>query len=258
MRNRLGVAVVVLSVLAGLRAEDVGATSSTVGYVRVTVPGNGGVALIGLNLKRANGTAPLKVSEIFGTGQLEKGDTPALADTVHVWDPDRGAGGGFITVFQRLDGAVYDAETLAALDPAIPAGTALFVRTKAGTADRQLFLAGEVVCEEVQQVAIPAGLSMFANPYVATLDLNHDVGGEWPGATAGVVPTLADNVWIWNPNKQVGGGYDVFFLHSGTGKWHRIDAPGVVASNAVLAVGRGAFYNAREPLVNQLTRPYPR
>ncbi len=247
-----------LAVAVCARGSDAVHCSSVVGYARVTVPGDGGVRLIGVNFGRSSGAGPLRTSDVFGAGQLEKGDEPALADTVYIWDPGKGDGGGYDTVFQRQDGAFYAADTMAAFDPEIPAGTAVFVRTREGTTDRQILLMGEVVHEALQNVSVPAGLSAFASPYAAALDLNQVAGAEWSGATAGVLPSLADNVWIWNPDKQVGGGYDVFFLHSNTRKWHRIDAPGVVADAAVLAIGRGAFYSARQPYVNELTRPYPR
>lgn len=258
MSNTLFAAGVALALGIGAQADDAATVSSTVGYLRVTVPGNGGVALLGHSFKRPNGVAPLKVSEVFRGGQLERGDEPLLADAVYVWDSERGEGGGYRTLFQRLDGTFCDAETLTAFDPELATGAAVFVKTRADTGERQLFLTGEVVNEDVQRLAIPAGLSVLANPYAAALDLNHAVAAEWPGATAALVPTLADNVWIWNPSKLGGGGFDVFYLHSGTGGWHRVDAPGAVASDAVIAAGRGAFYSARRPFVNQLTRPYPR
>ena len=100
MSTRLFAAVAFLAALAGAWAGDANTTSSTVGYVRVTVPGNGGVALVGLNFKRPNGVAPLRLSEIFGTGQLERGDGPALAGTV----PGLGAVTARV-LFKRATGA---------------------------------------------------------------------------------------------------------------------------------------------------------
>jgi hypothetical protein len=258
MKNTLISVVLAVAVAACVQADNAVYSSNAVGYVEVTVPGNGGVCLIGLNLKRVNGDGPLLASEVFGTDQLEQGDEPGLADSVYVWNPDTGDSGGYATVFQRLDGAFYDAATMTPLDPVIPTGAAVFVRTKAGTTDRLISLIGEVVYDTPQSMTIPAGLSVLANPYAAPLDLNSSAGTGWSGATAATLPTLADNVWIWNPDKQAGGGYDVFFLHSSTRKWHRIDAPSVVATDAVLAIGRGAFYSARQPYANSLTRPYPR
>jgi hypothetical protein len=258
MRSTRFAVVLAVAVAACVHADSAVYSTNAVGYVRVTVPGNGGVCLIGINLKRVNGDGPLLASEVFGTDQLEKGDEPGLADTVYVWNPGSADSGGYTIVFQRPDGAFYDATTMTAFDPLIPTGAAVFVRTRAGSADRRIFLTGEVVYDTPRRMAIPAGLSVLANPYAAPLDLNSPAGAEWSGATAAVLPTLADNVWIWNPNKQAGGGYDVFFLHGSTGKWHRIDAPSVIATDAVLAVGRGAFYSARQPYVNPLTRPYPR
>lgn len=258
MRTSLCLVVAVVATTVCLCASDTGVVSSTVGYVLVTVPGNGGGTLIGMNLKRTNASAPLLASEVFGTDQLEKGDTASSADVVYIWDAAKAGGGGWNAYFQRPDGSFRDAEILVASDPAVLTGAALFVRTKPGTGNRLIMLTGEVVGEAQQSLAIPAGLSPLANPYATALDLNHAAGDEWSGATAGILPTLADNIWVWNPDKQPGGGYDVYFLHSTTHKWHRIDAPAVAADAALLALGRGGFYSARQPFVNRLTRPYAR
>jgi hypothetical protein len=117
MKNTLLALVVAVAVAACVQADEAVCSSNTVGYVKVTVPGNGGVCLIGLNLKRVNGAGPRLASEIFGTDQLEKGDEPGLADTVYVWNPGGADSGGYTTLFQRLDGTFCNAATLAAFDP---------------------------------------------------------------------------------------------------------------------------------------------
>ena len=174
----LGATVAAVAVAALACVAAAADESTTVGYVRVTVPGNGGVALIGLNFGRANGTGPLRAAEVFG-GQLGSGDAPELADTLYLWNPDRGEGGGYDTVFQRGDGAFWDAEAMTALDPEIPTGTAVFVRTRLGTAERRIFLMGEVPDAAQQRLAVPAGLMALANPYAAALDLNQAAEAAW-------------------------------------------------------------------------------
>jgi hypothetical protein len=258
MRSAFAVFLTGIVLVAGGQAVEVAYSTNVVGYARVTVPGDGGVVLLGLNFKRVGGEAALKASEVFGVGQLERGDEPLLADTVFVWDPSQGGGlGGYDAVFQRIDGVFREVETLAPLDPEIPTGGALFVSTREGSADRQIVVVGEVVYEAQRSVAFPAGLSMLASPYAAPLDLNGGAGPDWSGATAGALPTLADNVFIWNPGKGARGGFDVYYLDRATHRWHSIEAPGVVAGGAVIAVGGGAIYSARSPFVSLLARPYP-
>lgn len=235
-----------------------GYSANVVGYARVTVPGDGGAVLVGLNFRRPGGDTPWTVSAVFGADQLERGDDPLLADTVFVWDPSRNGGrGAYDAAFQRSDGVFCSVDTLDPFDPEVAAGGAVFVRSRPGSAGRRIVVAGEVAVEAERSIAFPAGLRLFANPYAAPLDLNRNVGAEWSDAAAGPLPTLADNVFIWNPGKAARGGFDAYYLDQATRTWLRSDDLGGVAGEAVIPVGGGAVYSARGSFVNVFSRPYP-
>ena len=85
------------------------------------------------------------------------------------------------------------------------------------------------------------------SPYLNDTNITWIADGATGHATN---PTRADTVYVWN-----GAGYDSYYLKP-DGKWYYV-VGGAYASNAVIQVGAGAWYKARNAFTNSLVRPYP-
>ncbi|MCX6997037.1 MAG: hypothetical protein NTV49_08095, partial [Kiritimatiellaeota bacterium] len=225
-----------------------------VGYAVVQVPPAGGYALCGLNFM-PGGNDPTTLPDLLGTNQLVRNSAYTLASQVLLWDSEaQGGAGGYLAVFQKPNGNFYLTQTpTVAVIPGIGLGEALWIQSpKGATATQTVLLAGDVPTDPVMPQFVPAGLSMFANPYAAPLDLN-DTNLHWVanGATARNAYTLADQLCLWT-----GTGYNNLYLRASDQKWH-YQSGGLLATNAVIAPGAGAWYKAKQAVTNWIVRPYP-
>ena len=226
-------------------AQDV-VTLGTFGFQKVDIPPAGGANLVGFNF---TSDEPVYLEDVFGTNQLKQGFLPTLADNVYIWN-----GNSYDTYFQKADGKFYNANS-----PSTPAttevvsGMAMFLQSPSGaSATNTITLSGAVLMTDSETNEID-GLITFSNPYPTPLDLN-GTNVDWSGATTGFLPTLADKVYIWNPEKTGGAGYDSFFIKS-DGKWYEADSPSTLGQ-AIIPPGGGAFYDAKNTFTNEIIRPF--
>lgn len=225
----------------------------TYGFVQVELPASGGVNLLGFNF--STGSNGLALEEIFQNGVLEQNSSPELADKVYVWDDLSQA---YIAYFQQPDDQFYMVS-----DPGGPAvsvsiqnGDALFLKSAdAASSAKQLVLSGSVSMSASTTVSY-ADTIVFANPYPVSANLNHG-DFDWSAATSGPLPTQADQIHIWNPDKAGGAGYQSYFLKSvnGVKLWHSSKAP-YALTDPILPVGGGAYYSARTSFTNSIIRPF--
>lgn len=249
--------VVALSLLIGVTigaavawAQTTVYSANVVGFVSVVVPKAGGMVLAGYNFKPAGGdSATLK--EIFGTNQLVKAAIPTLATRIFVWNT---ATASYTTYYQKASGEFYTSLGVLTTNSVIRAGEGFWIQSNsASTNDLTLTISGEVLMSNQVSRATPAGMMMIGNPFSADLDLN-STNFNWiaDGAKEATLPTLADTVYIWTDT-----GYKNFFLKSSDHKWHETVSPYALATNAVIPVGKGAWYKAKGSFTNTLVRPYP-
>jgi hypothetical protein len=228
---------------------------NAVGAVRIEVPPAGQFVMAGFSFKPI-GADTITLKDLLGTNQLVKGTTlPTFATRVYIWDPSLGGGGGYLAVFQKADGNFYKtAQTSVQTNPVITTGQAFWIQSPNNSATSMpIFIMGEVLSSNDTDRIHTAGFLMIANPFSAPMNLN-DTNINWiaDGAKGHAsLPTLADNVYVWN-----GVGYDRFWLKP-DGKWYSTLPGYPLATNAIIPVGAGAWYSAKQQFTNSLVRPYP-
>ena len=247
MKLKKGITVGLCCVATIVSAQEV-VTLGTFGFQKVDIPPAGGVNLVGFNF---TSDQTLYLEDVFGTNQLTQGFLPSLADNIYVWN-----GSSYDTYFQKSDGNFYDvANPSTQATTEIVSGMAMFLQSPSGaSATNAITLSGSVLMTDSEQQINNNGLLTFSNPYPTPLDLN-GTNVDWSEATQGFLPTLADNVYIWNPEKTGGPGYESFFIKT-DGKWYESDSPSTLG-NAVLPAGGGAFYDAKNTFTNEIIRPFP-
>ncbi|MBM4155967.1 MAG: hypothetical protein FJ221_13225 [Lentisphaerae bacterium] len=248
------VAVAAVAVTASVALAQTNVYSrNAVGAVRVDVPPAGQFVLAGFNFKAIGGD-DATFSALFGTNQLVKNTLNTKATRIYLWDPAKGGGGGYWIFFQKPDGQFYnrDASTIPT-NPVIRIGEGFWVQSpNDATTNTSIFIMGEVVSTQQFDRVTPNGFFMIGNPYASPLDLN-GTNLTWmaDGAFGHNLASQADNVYIFN-----GVGYDRYFLKT-DGKWYVALSPFPLATNAVIPVGSGAWYKAKNVFTNKLVRPYP-
>jgi hypothetical protein len=222
------------------------------GAREITLPPAGEATLIGFNFATQQ---PLALEEVFGTGSLVSASDPADADGVYLWND---GGQAFVQYFRKGDGNFYKAS-----DPngspvavTVESGDALFLRSPAiSTATNRFYIAGPVSLVDITEM-VYGDTIVFANPYPADLNLNRsDI--DWSAATAGALPTLADQVHIWSPEKIGGPGFENYYLKSvgGSNEWYSGVSP-FMPADPIIPAGGGAVYTAIHTFTNQVVRPF--
>lgn len=243
--RKIGIVVMLLGMASMASAQSV--HSGIFGFQKVSIPPDGGVKLVSFSFISDQSSY---LEDVFGTNQLRNGIVPSLADALYIWN-----GTSYDFYFQKADGLFYDGSNPfgASVTAEIPPGTAFFLQSPSNASTTNVItLYGSVLMTDYELLAYD-GLITVANPYPTEMDLN-STDFDWSGATSGVVPSLADIVYIWNPDKAGGAGYESFFIRS-DGKWHEITAP-FALGNAVVPVGGGAFYHAKNAFTNEIIRPF--
>ena len=245
MKLKKGIAISLCCVASIVSAQEV-VTLGTVGFQKVNIPPAGEANLVGFNF---TSDQSLYLEDVFGTNQLTQGFLPSLADTVYIW-----SGTQYDSFFQKTDGVFYNVNSPSTPATAeIASGMAIFLQSPAGSSSTNtITLSGAVLMTDSETNTV-AGLITFSNPYPTSLDLN-GTNTDWSGATTGFLPSLADNVHIWNPQKSGGAGYDSFFIKS-DGKWYELDSPSTIGQ-AIIPPGGGAFYDAKNTFTNEIVRPF--
>ena len=222
------------------------------GAQRIVLPPAGGATLVGFHFSSPDGSS---LEDVFGMDALTAADDPANADGVYLWDDGPQA---FVKYFQKIDGFFYKAS-----DPegsqatmSLEAGDALFLRSPASSTETNSFYISGNVCVAEDATTTFSNRIVFANPYPVDLNLN-STGVDWSAATAGELPTLADRVHIWNPDKAGGPGFNHYFLKTvgGSNLWHSCVSPFPV-EDPVLPAGGGAIYTAVPSFSHQIVRPF--
>ena len=239
-----------LAALCAMASAASAASTMMFGYVNVDIPASGGANLVGYAF--SNGTAQTLEEALANAALLESTD-PAQADLVYAWDD---AAESYVACFRKPDGFFYLRDTPAtrATGITVSEGDALFLKSPASAASAHaVALAGAVSIANEQARGLD-GQTAIANPYPCALALN-DL--DWSAATAGDLPTLADQIHIWSPTKSGGPGFENYFLKSagGTNAWYSGEAP-FAEADPVLPAGGGALYQAVTPFTNSIVRPF--
>lgn len=247
--------VVALGLCASLPAMVQAGQTVTIGvwgFVNVQVPPQGGVNLVGCNF---TSTTTNYLKDVFQSGTLIQNADPALADTVYLWNESLQ---GYDKFFQKSDGLFYSVSSPggAAVQVPVETGDALFIKSPVGEANPHSVLLSGMVSLDAQLSKSYSGKTVLANVYPTDMNLS-DASHDWSGATSGELPTTADQVHVWDPDKTGGAGYQNYFLKDVNGQkvWHSGVSP-FPQADPVIPPGGGAFYTAVGSFSQDIVRPF--
>jgi hypothetical protein len=252
--KKMGLLALSLFVSAGFALAQTGEVTSVniVGYCQVAIAPSGQVVMVGLNFEGLNG-ASNTLANLMGTNQLIQSNLGAQADRIYIWDPNKAGGPGYYSIFQKPNGNFYSvtAPTIAT-NPVLFSGNAFWIQSANSASNtHNILLMGAVPLETSISSGFPQNLVMFANPYSVPLDINGtNINWIANGATAKNISAQADQIYVYN-----GGAYSAYYLKLSDSQWHNVIG-NAVATNAIIPVGAGAWYQAKNAFTNSFAIPY--
>lgn len=233
---------------AGVASAQVVYSSNVVGFQKVDVGGNN-LEMSSTPFVGPNST----ISNVF-SGQLAPGFVPNLADNLLKYDP---VSQSYRTFFQDLNGVWKDSTFTVANNEPVTPGEGFWIQNKQGNV-KTVVLVGEVPTDATIDVPVTSGLQIIHNPYPADIPIQDaDLEGL---ASAGVVASLADNIYVWD---SASGYYDLHYLKlnfiNQTTSWRKLpgDGSAEVDSDLVLSPGSAIWFNRKAGNFTwTITKPY--
>lgn len=255
MKKTLGAVVALALAAAVVHGATEVKSVNTVGFTKKSLPA-GGAVLTTCNFNPIGGGTNTLLS-VFGTTQLAQDDSVGLCDLVLIWDTGTSL---YQAWAQWTDGKFYKAGSLAEWNaaiegnPAIPAGSALWVVAASGAPTKDLAFMGEVVASSTQQVAVVAGPQLIAYPFSTSYGMQN-MGFAASGATGNDSVGLADQILVWQ-----GSQYQTYALWSGDGKWYKANDlaewNAAIEANNTIGMAEGFWYIAQGGFTWTEANPY--
>ena len=233
---------------AGAASAQVVYSSNVVGFQKVDV-GATGLEMSSSPFVGPGGT----VSNVF-SGQLTPGFVPNLADNVIKFDV---ASQSYRTFFQDLAGNWKDEDFALVNDEPVTPGEGFWIQNRGGEL-KTVVLVGEVPTAATIDVPVATGLQIVHNPYPADIAITNS--GLTAVAKPGLVPSIADNIFVWNAAM---GYYDMHYLKTdfvNGNVWRMVPGdPGLpeMDSDLVLEPGKAIWYSRKDAAFDwTVTKPY--
>ncbi len=172
---------------------------NVIGYTKVTLPAQGELVLLSVPVKSTGGGSA-KLSDLFGANTLTAGFNPVMADVVYIY-----TSGTYQGYFKNSSDGQFYTTGFVKQDPVLPLGTGFWVKGGTGSAQRDIYFAGEVVAAKTNE--LPAGLNLSGNSLLANWDLATIDWTTVDGSTTGFNPIMADTIYTY-----VDGAYQGYFL----------------------------------------------
>ncbi len=227
-------------------AQTTVSSANIVGYVKRDIP-PGQYTLLGVNF----GNETQTLIDVFGTNQLRSSADFATADRVMLFDK-------ISAVYKRYalkspQNLYYPCNTVmewytgAATNPAIPAGTGMWIIPASGASTTNtIYMSGDVVTAPTSVVSIVEGYQLVSYPFSSDMTLGSI---STSNLTKSADFATADRIIVWENNT-----YKRFGLKN-DGKWYPCNtvmewytAP--AETNRVLSLGEGFW------LISQGTKSY--
>jgi hypothetical protein len=182
-------------------------SANIVGYSKVAKPGNTDLNILGVTFVSGSNTLSQLCSVDQFNGAL---DVPGNADQIITYTP----GSGYAT-FAKYDASSYPGyEDMVGwqpagafgfgqpfVDPVVPAGSSLWIKSAPSSSSVDVILSGEVVAATTVTNTIVAGLQMISNPFSEAVKL--DDLNLYEGATGALdVPGNADQIIVFDSGTQ--------------------------------------------------------
>jgi hypothetical protein len=233
--------------------EDSNTVSSAniVGYSQVALEPGGKYTLASCNFQTGETNTLLS---IFGTNQLTQSDSLLNCDRVFLYDS---VSQTYQAWAQWTDGVFYKANNLTEWnaeisgDPEVPVGTGFFISS--GNVSNTLYLSGDVVMVETQNVEIAEGYQILGYGFSSDINLQETAFSE-SGAAADNNMLNCDRVHAWEGDR-----YQAYALWT-NGVWYKANNldewnAEIPATNQ-LALSQGFFYEAQNPITWTETNKY--
>jgi hypothetical protein len=190
-------------------------SANIVGYSKVDKPGDTDLNIMGITFQSVSN----KLSELCPVDQFNGAtDVPGNADQLIIYTP----GSGYAT-YAKYDVSHYPGyedqvgwQAAGAygfgqpfVDPVVPAGSSLWIKSAPGAGSTNVILSGEVVSDEIVTNSIVAGLQMISNPFSEAVKL--DDLNLYENATGALdVPGNADQIIVYDAGTQ---GYTTYAFY---------------------------------------------
>lgn len=247
--KKIVITAIIIGLIGGATfAQTTASSANVVGYVQAAVPPQALYQLVGFSFEGSTNVG-VTLKELFGTNSLVKSNVSDSATKVHVYEPSIP---GYVQFYQRANGDFRLVGASTATNYTFYAGNSFWLQSpSAALSTNFVSISGVVPLALTNNVYFPIGLSLFSNPYPTDMDLN-SISLNWTnaGAKASNVSDSADKINIY-----VNRAYATFYLRAATGKWHKtgVSTP---ATDAIIPVGQGAWYEAKRIFTYSFTKPY--
>ncbi len=244
-------------------------SANIVGYTKVDKPGNTGVSfnIMGITFTSESN----KLSELCPVDQFNGSLAgAALADQIIIYTP----GAGY-TTYAKYDASSYPGyETYVGwqeisdfgfagtfIDPVLQPGSALWIKTPAGSSSTNVIVAGDVVSVASVTNSVVEGLQLIANPFSDAVKLDDlNLYENATGSLAGSAD--ADQIIVYDPDTQ---SYETFAFYDARGYgytnesgWKAISAFQFTdpVTDYELQPGQGFWYKAKSAFTWVETNKY--
>jgi len=220
-------------------------SANIVGYSRIDLPDAGQYVIGSCNFETGETNTLLS---IFGTNQLSQSGALAGCDRVVLYDPTSQM---YQAWAQYTDGVFYKANDNnewnlgISGNPVIPTGSSFFIAS--GSYSNKIYVSGNVVLTETNNVSIVPGYQLLAYPFSSDVSLQ-GTGFFTSGASANGALAGCDKVIIFDTATQR---YQTYAIYT-DGIWYKANNNdewnlGIPASNNI-ALSQGFFYEAKSAL----------
>jgi hypothetical protein len=223
-----------IAALGATVALAYGVTSpDSVGYVSVTVPGNGSFNLMSMPFTEPGTDVRARLIQNLFTNQLQGGFADFAADRVYKWDVTNQQ---YVIYFKTLNDTWERSDVPGDTSGTLAPGEAFWVQSVVGSADRTLYLLGQVPKDSQVSMPLTAAGSAFeaiASFYPVEVCISNIVPADAIGSDLDFV---ADRIFAWDYEIQ---NYDIYYLN-GDMDWAELGGSEPTAD--CLPPGRGFFY----------------
>ncbi len=240
--------IALLTIAAACMAQaepNIVSSANIVGYVQINLPPGAKYQLVGLNFEGSTNKS-VTLTDLFSTNQLIRNNVYANADKVHIYIP----GSGYLSFYQRTTGEFRINGGTSATNYTLFSGNSFWLQSaNNSTQTNTLYLSGSVPLGTSTNLYYPVGFRLFSNPYATDLNIN-DLNWTNAGATAHNVYANADKISLYD-----GQSYTTYYLRLSDGKW-RVNGGSAPATNAIIRVGGGAWYESKNAFNFGFVKPY--
>ena len=257
MKKSLAILIVGSTLVAAAYAQTTVSSANIVGYQQISKPA-GGLQLMGMNWQDSTLTNLVNIDLFTGNANVN------LADKLITWNPVSQT----YVKYALFSDVPYGGSTTEwrsftnffgpAVNPVIPAGSALWVTSPNAPSNETIIVSGNAVLDQYFTNSIVTGLQMLSTPFSSDITLSN-LNFIASGATGNANVNLADKITIWDETAQTYVKYALFSdvpYGGSTTEWRSFTNFFGVAVNPTINLGKGFWYAAQSNFTWIVENPY--